>query len=141
MIDITTDPDRIDVRAVHDFLSLESSWAQGISLERVQRALSNSLCFAAIENDQQIGFARVITDRATYAYLCDVYVRTDQRGRGISRLLMDAVMAHPDLQGLRRFMLATSTARGLYEKYGWTSPVMPQSLMERYFPDIYQQQV
>ncbi|HEX7645048.1 MAG TPA: GNAT family N-acetyltransferase [Burkholderiaceae bacterium] len=127
----------MDIPLIHSFLSKESTWAIGIGLPLVQKALDNSLCFGAYENGKQVGFARVVTDYATFGYLCDVMVPTEQRGRGISRLLMDAVTAHPDLQGLRRFTLVTSTAAPLYAKYGWTPLHAPTAHMERFDPDIY----
>lgn len=137
MITVSTEQSLLDIAAIHNFLTRESTWAQGIGIDRVRKALANSLCFGAYEEGKQVGFARVITDYATYGYLCDVYVPSELRGRGISRILMDAIMAHPELQGLRRFNLVTTTARGLYEKYGWTPLKIPDSYMERYFPDIY----
>lgn len=137
MIEVTCDKTRLDVPLIHAFLTRESTWAIGISLPLVQKALDNSLCFGAYENGRQIGFARVVTDYATFGYLCDVLVPAEQRGRGIARLLMDAVLAHPDLQGLRRFTLVTSTAGPLYEKYGWTPLHAPTAHMERFDPDIY----
>ena len=142
MMEISCDKARLDVPLIHAFLTKESTWAVGISLPLVQKALDNSLCFGAYEGDgqtgsKQVGFARVVTDYATFGYLCDVLVPTEQRGRGIARLLMDAVMAHPDLQGLRRFTLVTSTAAPLHAKYGWTPLHAPLAHMERFDPDIY----
>ncbi|HEX8957177.1 MAG TPA: GNAT family N-acetyltransferase [Burkholderiaceae bacterium] len=137
MIEISCDKTRLDIPLIHAFLTTESTWAIGIGLPLVQKALDNSLCFGAYENDKQVGFARVVTDCATFGYLCDVMVPTEHRGRGISRLLMDAVTAHPDLQGLRRFTLVTSTAASLYAKYGWTPLHAPAAHMERFDPDIY----
>lgn len=137
-ITISDDQSRLDIPMIHRFLSEESTWAQGVPLSIVEKAIRNSLCFGAYEGQKQIGFARVVTDRATFAYLCDVFTVTAHRNRGISRLLMEAVLAHPDLDGLRRFNLATSTASGLYSKFGWTPLSKPELHMERYFPDIYQ---
>ena len=134
---ISTDKTELDVPAIHHFLSTQSTWAIGIPLATVQRAIDHSLCFGGHIDGRQIAFARVVTDYATFAYLVDVYVLDDYRGRGYGRQLMDAVMAHPDLQGLRRFMLATSTAHGLYARYGFTAPLRPASLMEKYVADIY----
>ena len=139
MIDISTDNARLDVTFIHRFLSEESAWAAGISLPLVQKAIDNSLCFGAYENSTQIGFARVVTDYASFAYLCDVFVLSIHRGRGVSRLLMDAVLAHPDLQSLRRFTLVSSSARDLYRQYGWTALNAPDAHMERFSPDVYQQ--
>ncbi len=142
MMEISCDKTRLDLSLIHGFLTTESTWAIGISLALVQKAIDNSLCFGAYESDgqtggKQVGFARVVTDYATFGYLCDVLVPTEQRGRGISRLLMDAVLAHPDLQNLRRFTLVTSTAAQLYAKYGWTPLHAPTAHMERFDPDIY----
>ncbi|HYD81264.1 MAG TPA: GNAT family N-acetyltransferase [Paucimonas sp.] len=136
-ITISDDHSLLDVPLIHRFLAGESTWAQGIPFAVVEKAIRHSLCFGAYEDGTQVGFARVVTDRATYAYLCDVFTLSSHRGRGISRLLMDAVLAHPDIQGLRRFNLITSTAAGLYEKFGWTPLSKPQTHMERHFPDIY----
>lgn len=135
--EISCDPARLDRELIHRFLSSDSSWAQGIPRAVQERALDHSLCFGGYVNGAQIAFARVITDRATFANLVDVFVLPAHRGQGYSRLLMEAVFAHPDLQGLRRFTLNTSTARWLYEKFGFTSLARPDSAMERYAPDIY----
>jgi GNAT superfamily N-acetyltransferase len=137
-ITISEDQSLLDIPSIHRFLAIESTWARGIPLATVERAIRHSLCFGAYEDGAQIGFARVITDRATYAYLCDVFTMPPHRGRGISRMLMKAVLAHADVHGLRRFNLVTTTASGLYEKFGWSPLAKPQSHMERYFPDIYQ---
>ncbi|GGY06529.1 GNAT family N-acetyltransferase [Paludibacterium paludis] len=134
---ISTDNAELDIALIHRFLAEESTWSRNIGRDRVERAIAHSLCFGAYLDGGQVGFARVISDRATFANLVDVFVLPQWRGRGISRALMGAVLAHPDLQGLRRFTLATSTSRGLYEKFGFTSPARPDTLMERYFPDIY----
>ena len=116
---ITTDPAAADVDAVHAYLS-RSYWAEGIPRETVARAIANSIPFSVFAGDVQIGLARVITDRATYAYLSDVYILEEYRGRGLSKWLMETIMAHPDLQGLRRFSLTTRDAQGLYRRYGFT---------------------
>ena len=137
MIAISEDKARLDVPLIHRFLSEESAWAAGISLPLVQKAIANSLCFGAYENGAQVGFARVVTDFASFAYLCDVFVPISHRGRGISRLLMDTVLAHPELQSLRRFTLVSSSARGLYQQYGWTALNAPDAHMERFAPDVY----
>jgi GNAT superfamily N-acetyltransferase len=133
---ISTDPARIDLRAVHEFLT-NSYWARGIPLETVQRSIENSLCFGIYHGDRQIGFARVITDRATFAYLADVFVLPDYRGRGLSKWLMECIIAHPDLQGLRRWMLATQDAHELYAQYGFSSLKAPERWMEIHRPDVY----
>ncbi|MFC3108280.1 GNAT family N-acetyltransferase [Undibacterium arcticum] len=136
-IEISDDPARLDIALIHRFLTEESTWGRGMPLATLQKAVAHSLCFGAYHDGSQVGFARVISDRATYAYLADVFTLPDYRGRGISRLLMDAVQAHPDLQRLRRFTLVSSTARELYAKYGWTALAKPELHMERHLPDIY----
>lgn len=135
---VDTDKARLDVAMIHRFLSEESTWALGIPRELVQRAIDHSLCFGVYDAaGAQVAFARVISDQATFAYLLDVFVLPAHRGQGHSTRLMDAVMAHPGLQGLRRFLLATMTAPGLYARYGFAPPALPQALMERNFPGIY----
>jgi GNAT superfamily N-acetyltransferase len=134
---ISTDKDALDLPLIYQFLSEQSTWAIGIPRAVVERAIDNSLCFGAYLDGRQVGFARVTTDRATFAYLADVFVVAGERGKGYSKLLVEAVLAHPDLQGLRRFMLATSDAHELYARYGFTPPARPATLMERYFPNIY----
>ena len=134
---VSTDPARLDVGLVHRWLSEESHWARGVPHAVIERALENSLNFAAYDDGgQQVGFARIVTDKATFAWLADVFVIDAHRGKGVSRLLMQAIVDHPDLQGLRRWLLATRDAHGLYEKFGFTSPP-PGRLMERLDPDIY----
>lgn len=134
---ISTDPAELDVPAIHHFLSTQSSWAIGMPLATLRRAIEHSLCFGGFVGGRQVAFARVVTDRATFANLVDVYVLPEFRGRGLSKRLVAAVMAHPQLQGLRRFTLATGDAHGLYAQFGFTPPLRPQSLMERYFPALY----
>ncbi|KAB8043741.1 GNAT family N-acetyltransferase [Janthinobacterium aquaticum] len=135
---ISTDKAELDVPAIHHFLSTQSTWAIGIPLATVQRSIDHSLCFGGYLEGRQIAFARVVSDFATFAYLVDVYVLESFRGHGYSKQLIAAVIAHPDLQGLRRFMLATSTAHTLYARYGFTAPLHPASLMEKYVPGLYQ---
>jgi GNAT superfamily N-acetyltransferase len=134
---ITTDKTELDIDLIHGFLSEQTYWARGIPREVVERSIANSLCFGGFLGARQVAFARVISDYATFANLVDVFVLPELRGRGYSKALMEAVLAHPQLQGLRRFMLATSDAHGLYAQFGFTAPANPQSLMERYVPDIY----
>src|SRR5262249_33896433 len=114
-----------------------SYWSPGIPVEIVAKALASSLCFGLFYQDKQIGLARVITDSATYAYLCDVYVLEEYRGQGLGKWLMEAVMAHPSLQGLRRFMLITRDAHHLYEPFGFKPIARPEGHMELHRPDIY----
>jgi GNAT superfamily N-acetyltransferase len=134
---LSTDPDGMDVDAIHAYLSGESYWARGIPRETVARSIRNSLCFGVFDGDAQVAFARVVTDRATYAYLCDVYVLPAYRGRGISKWMMEAVIAHPELQGLRRWGLATQDAHGLYAQFGFRPLERPERFMERTDLDVY----
>jgi GNAT superfamily N-acetyltransferase len=136
---VSTDHARLDITAVHAYLS-RSYWAEGISLETVARSISNSLCFGLFDRSRQIGFARVITDNATFAYLCDVYVLEDYRGQGLGKWLMKSVCAHPDLQGLRRFILVTRDAHGLYAQFSFTPLGDPSRYMEIVRPGIYKHQ-
>ena len=134
--EISTDPARIDLRTVHEFLT-NSYWAKGIPVETVQRSIANSLCFAIYHQGRQIGFARVVSDSATFAYLADVFVLEPYRGCGLSKWLMEAIVGHPELQGLRRWMLATRDAQSLYRQYGFTELKAPERWMEVHRPDVY----
>jgi GNAT superfamily N-acetyltransferase len=125
------------VALTYHFLSEQSTWAIGMSRAVLEQAIAHSLCFGGYIDGRQVAFARVVTDYATFGNLVDVFVIPEYRGCGYSTELMKAVMAHPGLQGLRRFTLATGAAHGLYEKFGFTAPLRPQSLMERYFPNLY----
>jgi GNAT superfamily N-acetyltransferase len=137
---ISTDPARIDVNAVHAFLS-RSYWAENIPRQTVERSIENSLCFGIYKGPEQVGFARVISDFATYAYLADVYVLESHRGRGLSKWLMQCIVEHPALQGLRRWTLATQDAHGLYAKFGFTPLSAPDRFMERRNPNVYRANV
>lgn len=128
-IEISTDRGRLDVSLIHDFLS-NSYWATGRPREIVERSIKHSLCFGAYENGRQIAFARVITDRSVFGYLADVFVVPDHRGRGVSKLLLDAILADPELRDVRLFRLATKDAHGLYAKYGFKSMTNPAKGME-----------
>jgi N-acetylglutamate synthase-like GNAT family acetyltransferase len=134
---ITTHKNKMDTGAIHDFLSNHSGWSTNISIEKVQTAIENSLNFGLFHKGSQIGYARVISDFATIAYLGDIYILDKYRGQGLSKKLMDAVMKHPNLQGLRRWILLTSTADWLYEKYGFAKLPKPEIYMERYNPEVY----
>ncbi|UUI61753.1 GNAT family N-acetyltransferase [Aeromonas salmonicida] len=136
-LEISDDKGRLDVPLIHRFLSEEAYWCLGIPQATVQRAISHSLCFGGYVAGQQVAFARVITDRATFGYLADVFVLPAHRGRGHSKALVAAILAHPQLQGLRRLSLATSDAHGLYAGFGFEPPRKPASLMEKYDPEIY----
>jgi GNAT superfamily N-acetyltransferase len=127
---VSTDPSRLDLGAVHGFLK-GSYWARGVPKEVVERSVENSLCFGLFREGEQVGFARVVTDRATFAYLDDVFVVKEHRGRGLGKGLMAVVLPHPDLRGLRRWMLATADAHGLYREYGFRELGKPEIFMER----------
>jgi GNAT superfamily N-acetyltransferase len=127
---ISTDPSRLDLGAVHGFLK-ESYWAKGVPLEVVERSVEHSLCFGLYRGDEQVGFARIVTDRATFAYLADVFVLEEHRGRGLGKWLMRVVLSHPDLRGLRRWMLATADAHALYRGHGFRELGSPEIFMEK----------
>jgi GNAT superfamily N-acetyltransferase len=133
---ISTDPARLDLGVIHGFLR-ESYWAEAIPRDLVERAVQNSLCFGAYYRDEQIGFARVVTDYATFAYIADVFVLAPWRGRGISKALMAEVVRHPGLQNLRRWLLGTKDAHGLYQRFGFAAPSFPDRMMERADPSLY----
>lgn len=133
---IGTDKSKLNIDVIHAFLTT-SYWAQGIPRSTVMRCIENSLCFGAFFGDEQVGFARVISDYTTFAYLADVFVIEAHRGKGVSKMIMDAVIGHPHLQGLRRFVLATRDAHGLYEKYGFRSLKAPERWMEIHNPNVY----
>jgi GNAT superfamily N-acetyltransferase len=128
-LEISDDRSRIDLDVVHGYLS-RSYWAEGIPRDLVARSIASSLCFGAFERGRQIGFARVVSDCATFAWLADVFVLEEARGRGVSKRLMECVQAHPKLQGLRRFLLATRDAHWLYRKYGFEPLAEPARFME-----------
>ena len=136
---VSTDPRRLDLDVIHGFLSQQSYWAEGIPRDVVERSIRNSLGFGVYDDDRQVGFARVVTDRATFAYLADVFVLEAQRGRGLSKWLLECVLAHPDLQGLRRWHLTTRDAHGLYAQYGFQPLADPGTLMEIRRTDAYRQ--
>ncbi len=134
---ISTDKARLNVPLIHQFLSQESYWAKNITLAIVQRSIENSLCFGVYHQDEQVGFARVITDQATFAYLSDVFVIPAHRGRGISKQLIEAISQWPTLQGLRRWVLATRDAHALYEQFGFTALNHPDWFMQRLLIEKY----
>lgn len=131
---ISTDKSLLDFDAIHHYLSAESYWAQGIPAERLARAIENSLCFGVFKENQQAGFARVVTDKATFAYICDVFILPGYRGIGLSKWLIQTITEHPELQGLRRWSLATSDAHGLYSQFGFTQLSRPENWMEKFKP-------
>lgn len=125
-----------NVDAIHKFLS-DSYWAKGVPIDVVSRAIENSLCFGITCHGDQVGFARLITDRATFAYLADVYVLENHRGKGLSRWLMQEIISHPDLQGLRRMVLATRDAHEIYANFGFKKLANPETFMELWKPEAY----
>ncbi len=132
---LTTDPIRLDMAFVHRELAA-SYWSPGVARETVERAAANSMVFGLYrESGEQVGYARLITDRATFAYLADVVIAADERGKGLGAWLSACIVAHPGLQGLRRWLLATRDAHALYRKSGWTALASPERFMERHFPD------
>jgi GNAT superfamily N-acetyltransferase len=133
---LSTDKAKIDVNAVHQFLSY-SYWAEGIPMDLVKRSIENSLCFGMYHQQKQIGFARVISDFATFAYLTDVFITPEARGKGLSKWLMQTIIDHPYLQGLRRFTLATKDAHRLYAQFGFTLFDKPERWMQKHNPDVY----
>ena len=133
---ITTEKEKLDIDLIHSFLN-RTYWGEGISKETIRRSIEGSLCFGVYENDKQVGFARMITDRATFAYLADVFIIEEYRGRGLSKWLMEVIMSHPDLQRLRRMILATKDAHGLYEKFGFTPLINVERWMQILDPDVY----
>ena len=133
---ITADQHRFDLIAIHAFLS-QSYWSPGVPMSVVEKALANSVAFGLFLGAEQVGLARVVTDKATFAYLADVYVLEAHRGKGLSKRLLEAVLAHDDLQGLRRFMLATKDAQGLYAQFGFKALANPARMMERWHPDAH----
>ncbi len=134
--EVSTDPARIDVALVHGFLA-DSYWAKGIARQTVENSIRNSLCFGLYRDKQQVGFARVITDRATFAYLADVFVKPEFRGRGLSIWMMECILSHPELQGLRRWSLVTDDAHRLYERFGFRPLASPDRWMEKHDPEVY----
>src|SRR5260370_13215829 len=133
---ISTDRERLDIATIQGFLTT-SYWDAGVPIEIVKRSIEHSVNFCLFQDDRQVGFARVITDYATFAYLSDVFVLEPFRGRGLSKWLMQVIVAHPELQGLRRWMLLTRDAQGLYRQVGYAPLANPERAMERDFPDIY----
>jgi len=137
--EVTTDPSRLNIDVIYGFLKA-SYWAECIPREIVERSVRGSICFGAYRADTQVGFARVISDRATYAYVADVFVLEPFRGRGVGRLIMQCIMSHPDLQNLRRWSLLTRDAHALYRPFGFGVPRHPERYMEISNPDIYRDQ-
>jgi GNAT superfamily N-acetyltransferase len=137
---VSTDPAKLDLAVIHQYLSKESYWAQNIPVEIVQRSIENSFCFGLYHKGRQAGFCRLITDKATFAYLADVFILPEHRGKGLSKWMISFIQQHPDLQQLRRWMLVTKDAQGLYEQFGWTAlpPELVVRFMTKHIPDVYQ---
>ncbi|MEP6699705.1 MAG: GNAT family N-acetyltransferase [Bacteroidota bacterium] len=137
---ISTDPLLLDIDTIHNYLSTESYWAANIPKAVVHRSIEHSLCFGVYIDHKQAGFARFVTDRATFAYLADVFILAEHRGKGLSKWLMEMIHSHPELQGLRRWMLGTKDAHGLYEQSGWTvlDEETRKRFMQRHNRDVYQ---
>lgn len=133
---LSTDKTRLDVDAIHDFLAHSSYWAQGRPREVVVRTIENSMCFGIYDGARQAAFARVVTDCATFAWVCDVFVVEEYRGRGLGKWLMESIVTHPDLQSLRRILLATRDAHGLYSQYGFIPLDEPGRFMHRFNPNV-----
>ena len=135
---ISTDKSKMDIEIIHKYLSEESYWAKGISKEIVEKSVAHSFCFGVFYHDRQVGFAKVITDFTTIAYLGDVFTLDEFRGLGLSKLLMETIMHHPELQGLRRWILLTADAHELYRKFGWSNINDPSRWMEVHTKNPYQ---
>jgi GNAT superfamily N-acetyltransferase len=137
---VSTDPAKVDLAATHAYLA-RAYWSEGIPKDLLARAIANSLCFGVYEETgdklKQVGFTRLVTDCATYAYICDVFILEEYRGHGLSKFMMACVMAHPDLQGLRRWNLVTRDAHGLYRQFGFKEVASPERYMEIIVPGIY----
>ena len=134
---ISTDKSLLNINMVHLYLSVDSYWAKNIPLHVLKVSIENSVCFGVYLSQQQVGFGRVVTDKATFAYLADVFILESHRGKGLSKLLMEAVMSYPELQGLRRWMLGTWDAHGLYTQFGWQALTNPERFMQLHNHDIY----
>lgn len=130
MIEISTDKEKLDIQVIHNYLSNESYWAKGRAMETVQRSIENSLCFGVYSENKQVGFARVITDYAVFAWLLDVFILPEYQGKGYGKKLMQAITTHNDLQGIRRWGLGTDDAHGLYKQFGFAPLQKPENMME-----------
>lgn len=135
--EISTDRSKLDIAVIHDYLSNKSYWAKNIPVELVQKSIEGSICFAVYHNNRQVGFARMVSDCATFSYLADVFIIDEYRGRGLSKWLMEEIINYPAFQTLRRWMLATSDAHGLYKQFGFTDLDKPERIMQRLKIDPY----
>ncbi len=133
---ISTDRSRLDIDLIHRFISNDSYWGKGRAREVVERSIENSLPFGIYKDNEQVGFARIVTDYATFAWVADVFVLPEHRGRGLSKWLMEVILAHPQLQGFRRWVLSTKDAHGVYERFGFIKLHRPERWMERPDPDM-----
>jgi len=131
---ISTDQDLLDLDVIYNYLSNESYWSKGITKEKVQRSIENSMCFGVYKDGKQVGLARVVTDKAIFAYLCDVFILDEYRGHGLSKWLLQTILAHPELQGLKRWTLATLDAHGLYKQFGFAPLGNPDRWMDIFTP-------
>lgn len=138
---ISTDKTLLDVDVIYNYLNDDSYWAQGISREKLEKAIANSMCFGVYNDNKLAGFARVVTDNATFAYICDVFILPVFRKKGLSKWLMQTIVNHPELQGLRRWSLATADAQGLYSQFGFSQISKPENWMEIFTPYIKPQQL
>jgi len=137
---ISDEKNKLQSEYIHDYLSNKSYWAKNIPLETVKKSIDGSICFGMYDDEKQIGFARVVTDKATFGYLADVFIDENYRGKGLSKWLMEVIMIYPELQGLRRWMLGTKDAHSLYEKFGFEPLENPKRVMHIYNADIYKKQ-
>jgi len=137
---ISTDKSKLDIIYIHQFL-VNSYWAEGIPIETVRKSIAGSLCFGVYDGSSQIGFARVITDNATFGYLADVFIDENYRGKGLAIWLMNIIMSHPELQGFRNWMLGTRDAHGLYQKFDFKPLDQPERIMRKNDPEVYRRRV
>ena len=133
----STDKSKLQLTVIHDYLSKESYWAQNMPLDLIKESINGSICFGIYSNNKQIGFARIITDNATFAYLADVFILKEHQGNGLSKELMRFIMDYPAVKKIRRFMLATRDAHGLYKQFGFTALTKPETMMEIKFFESY----
>lgn len=134
---ISTDKSKLDLEVVHNYISKESYGFKGIPFETFKKSVDNSVCFGIYDKSKQVGFAKVITDKATFGYLCDVFILEEYRGRALSKWLMECILKHPELQGFRRWILLTRDAQELYKQFGFVQFHAPERCMELWFPDVY----
>lgn len=134
---VSTDKSKLDINLIHNYLTNDSYWAQGITLDTVKTSIDNAVCFGLYENDMQIGFARVVTDKSTFGYLGDVFVLESHRGKGLSKWMMECILKHPELQGFRRWILLTRDAQDLYRKFCFVEFHDPKKCMELWDQDVY----